>query len=583
MATTTIHTLAYKIVADSSKFKSEMARTNAEIRAGKAVTEQFMPVIKRHEMEIAGLNKLYKGGRIDLATYNTALKSHRRAMFESSIAGKALGISLGLVKGAILAGGAAAVAFGRDAAIQIDDMARLGKAARRLGIDFEQIQLLTRGGMMEDIGQQDMVGAIENMMQVVALATEGKKKAVDALDRVGLTAQQLKGLGASDLLATIAGGISKIGDANTRLLATEKLLGPVGKEFSDVLGKGAEGIREIVDEAAAAANIISNDSLQSVIEADKAMDKLKVTIVQVKRELAVELAESGFLDDLIRMLDAWRGRNGEEPGLGSIGDQQRSKLREKAQMQEVERLNAIELLKTKGVAGLSWSERRRVINLEKDLGVPGDRFFNSQKSLERLQQRGPVHGSRPGDVIANGPLAADKAADVAGVNARATAATDAETRRVTRIAKVKQSAFEDLFGFGVENVGQGYKDKVSAELAGGGESTLAGYEIASQRWDAQRNAMSFGRQAMGFGAWGNSTGPTAARPSAAMQQIYDLQNQQREWKEKQGDPLYKTSRGDAGNQKYTDEVNANLRRIERQLIKMLEAQYQQSNQPKLSH
>lgn len=111
MATTTIHTLAYKIVADSSKFKSEMARTNAEIRAGKAVTEQFMPALKKHEMEIEALGVLYKKGRIDLDTYNRALRAHKQAMSEATVAGRAWKTATGAMTSKLVALAGAYVSF----------------------------------------------------------------------------------------------------------------------------------------------------------------------------------------------------------------------------------------------------------------------------------------------------------------------------------------------------------------------------------------------------------------------------------------------------------------------------------------
>jgi len=227
MASTTIHTLAYKIIGDGKQFKTEMGRVNAEIRGGKAVTEAFMPALDKHKREIAALHRLYGAGRISMADMTKAVKAQHAAMFAATTVGRAYNSVLARMKSQV-AGVAGFIASGltvKSITDQIGELEKLDRAAKRAGTDIETLQRLTLAGKFEDVSQTDMISSIESMMVLVAAANDGNAKAEKALATAGLTADRLSGLTVEKQFLAVADAIAKIPNANDRRRATEKILG----------------------------------------------------------------------------------------------------------------------------------------------------------------------------------------------------------------------------------------------------------------------------------------------------------------------------------------------------------------------
>lgn len=304
MASTTIHSLVYKIIGDGSQFKTEMSKTNAEIRAGKALTASFVPVMKQHENEIAAITRLYNTGRISLDTFNKGVKAQERAIFATTKVGKAYASTLGVLKSRIagIAGVLLSGAAIRGIVNQIGELEKLDRAAKRSGADIESLQRLTFAGQFEDVSPQETVGAIEKMMTLIALAESGNKKAEKALGFAHLTAKTLAGKTTEEQFLAVADAIAKIPDANQRLLATEKILGSTGVELSNLLSSGAAGIQEQIDRVNELGQVVSKTDMAEIVKADQAMDEfwvswrlftqdLTITLLPILKEIAGYMAQ----------------------------------------------------------------------------------------------------------------------------------------------------------------------------------------------------------------------------------------------------------------------------------------------------
>lgn len=415
MASTTIHTLAYKIVADSSKFKSEMSRTNAEIRAAKKVTDAYLPAAQRHKMEVDALGLLYRKGRIDVATYNRALWDQQKALFKASTAGKVFAAGVKVIAANAIAAGTAIVAFARDIPNVIAEIELMDRAARRMGISFAELDMLTRGGRMLDVSAEAMAGAMQNLMGIVAAAEAGNKKAAKSLALIEMSAKELKGLSATQLLERVAEGISTIDDANRRVLVTNKLLGDTGQQLADILDDGAQGVRDMVREAQQLGPTLTESHLQAIREADDAMDKLAEKWRTTK--IAITVVAAGPLADYLDAVNRGMPKPGEPFSFGGhlVQSQQREhdlirQARARNQLRDINARLAAGTYRTRGVYSaefLRQKDLRDKAALEKFIGPrPTARqlgidnaMAQADREREAMFARGPAEQKRRMDVL----------------------------------------------------------------------------------------------------------------------------------------------------------------------------------------
>lgn len=96
MATTTIHSLVYKITADTKQFSSGVALTRKEITATKAIMESTRSPASRLQQALDGVRRLYEKGAISAKQYAQAT---RRVVSENVNLTNALGpLGAGLAK-----------------------------------------------------------------------------------------------------------------------------------------------------------------------------------------------------------------------------------------------------------------------------------------------------------------------------------------------------------------------------------------------------------------------------------------------------------------------------------------------------
>lgn len=290
MASTTIHTLAYKIVADASKFKSEMHKTNAEMAAAKRVTDAYMPALDKHQMEITALGQLYAKGRITVDTYNRALKAQKIALSDLTTSGKLAGKAADFLSsrwGALFSV-AALAGTGRRIVKEIDDLDKLAAAADRTGLSFETLQRISTVGKFEGLSSGDIVDATQKMMRLVALAENGNAKANKALSQAGLDVKTLTGKSVEDRFRLIADAISGITDEGQRLLALQNLFGDAGENLLPLLEEGADGFDELIDRAETYAGVVSGTQSEKIKEAADSLDNLSISWGSFWRQVSVE-------------------------------------------------------------------------------------------------------------------------------------------------------------------------------------------------------------------------------------------------------------------------------------------------------
>ncbi|HEY1068412.1 MAG TPA: phage tail tape measure protein, partial [Pirellulales bacterium] len=173
----------------------------------------------------------------------------------------------------------------------------LAKASARTGIAVETLSELGYAADQSGASLETLEKGVQRMQRIVVEAADGSAGAVDALDRLGLSAQKLAGLAPDEQFRLIAERISKIKDPTQRAAAAMDVFGKSGTQLLPLMADGANGIRELEAEARRLGLTISADDAKAAETfGDRLDDLLKVlkrtvfTIGSALAPLATELA-----------------------------------------------------------------------------------------------------------------------------------------------------------------------------------------------------------------------------------------------------------------------------------------------------
>lgn len=208
-----------------------------------------------------------------------------KAMLESTAANIAsIGAGMAGAGATILAPLTAAVFQFAGAGAAIDDM------SQRTGASAEALSQLAyaAGQSGTDIGTVEK--SIRKLGKTVTEAADGSQGAADALSAIGLSAAELSTMTPEQQLQAVADGLSKIPDPGEKAARAMDVLGKSGADMLPLMNGGAEGIRELMNEADALGLTLSGDQAASAAAFDDMWDKLKNTFGAVSMQIGAALA-----------------------------------------------------------------------------------------------------------------------------------------------------------------------------------------------------------------------------------------------------------------------------------------------------
>ena len=181
---------------------------------------------------------------------------------------------------------AAGVAIGVKLVADVISTSReLSAFAERAGASAEALQVWGRiaeesGGSVEDVAD----GLREMNLRLAEAASLGSGPAVDALDLLGLSLEDLKDLEPEEQFRLIRDAIAAIEDPALKTFAAEELLGGSSERLTALLQENAAGFREQEKAARDAGGILSNETVEAGKEAGLALDKIKQALSGVAND-----------------------------------------------------------------------------------------------------------------------------------------------------------------------------------------------------------------------------------------------------------------------------------------------------------
>lgn len=227
---------------------------------------------------------------------------------ESKFDGLASKIATGLTVG-IVALGAAAVATGKKLWDMAKDTAATGdeidKQSQKLGVSAENYQKLSYA--MERCGAdvEDFRRGAVNISKTLASVQKGADEAETAIGQLGVSMKKTDGTMRSteDVLLDTIAALADMDDETARNAAANEIFGKSYQELAPLLNSGADGIRELMQEAEDYGMVMSDEAVKASADFTDSMTRLNGTITGVKNRLAGQLLPSlGDIADGFSML-----------------------------------------------------------------------------------------------------------------------------------------------------------------------------------------------------------------------------------------------------------------------------------------
>lgn len=208
-----------------------------------------------------------------------------------------------------------ATAFYDLAAASMEGVDATAKLADSLGITTENLVGLQYAADLSGVSSEELASGLTKMLKVVGEAGTGAKSAVEALDRIGLSAEMLKGQSPDQVFATIADRLNGITDPAERAAATMEIFGKGGRGLIPLLAEGSDGLAAMQARAEELGLTFSRVDAAQVEMANDAISDAGKVIQGLGQDFAVQLAP--FIQEAATLLTNFGTEGGRTGGLAT--------------------------------------------------------------------------------------------------------------------------------------------------------------------------------------------------------------------------------------------------------------------------
>lgn len=126
---------------------------------------------------------------------------------------------------------------------------RIAKASARTGVSVETLSELAYAADLSGANLEILEGSLRKMQKAIIEAAEGSESATDALSKLGLTVENLRGLSPDQQFKLIADRLSQIKSPALRAALAMELFGKSGTQLLPLMADGAKGIEALQQQA----------------------------------------------------------------------------------------------------------------------------------------------------------------------------------------------------------------------------------------------------------------------------------------------------------------------------------------------
>lgn len=305
MATTNIHSLAYKLTLDDREFRQNANLTQREVRETKRVLGEIANPIEKYEAELTKLNRLREKGAISEREHARAIHQAEMRLRGGGDAAEDATDSFDLMGPAVVAGtiaimgiakawdigyraGAAFVKMLDEQFEQLDELAKDSKKLDVLPGSLERLRLQVN--LFTSASDRQLSTALRTMVKNVGDAADGTGEARLELAKLGLSAANLNMFNPIQQFEMIRDRISQVSNANERAQLTMAIFGSKADDLAPIMAASSKALKESTANLDGFFNRLDQADLSNIENANDEFTKMKAGINAAKTEIAVGLA-----------------------------------------------------------------------------------------------------------------------------------------------------------------------------------------------------------------------------------------------------------------------------------------------------
>lgn len=175
---------------------------------------------------------------------------------------------------------------------------RINDQSEALGLNVRQYQALRVAASQAGVEETKMVIAVSNLNVKIGEATQGKKEAIEAFDRLGVKILDINGKqrAESAILEEVALKLSKVDDVAKRAAMAKDLLGVSGARLSALLKVLGDGLERTASAAERAGMIMDKETVAALEKADRAMKEATLSLQVMYAQFAAPIVTSGLAE-----------------------------------------------------------------------------------------------------------------------------------------------------------------------------------------------------------------------------------------------------------------------------------------------
>ncbi len=286
---------------------------------------------------------------------------------------KAIGIAMLGMATAVIGGAIASVKAYADMGSAVYDM------SKRTGFSTESLSELKYAAEQTGTSLGGLEVGIRRMSSVIVDASTGTNASSKAIELLGFTVQDLKGMKPEDQFMKIALALASIKDPTLKSATAVDIFGRSGTDLLPLLAEGADGISRLRKEAHDLGIVFDEEAAASADRLGDDLNKLNKQIEGLKFTVAKELAPS--VEYLIPLLSGWAKALGPiiENTLNWYAAEDKAIAMQKA-------WRSVMLERQKAMGGLANDYEGVVNSLENMLKKQGLWNEQSEKTVAKLRQ-----------------------------------------------------------------------------------------------------------------------------------------------------------------------------------------------------
>ncbi|MCC6320437.1 MAG: phage tail tape measure protein, partial [Phycisphaerales bacterium] len=150
----------------------------------------------------------------------------------------------------------------------------LDKMSIRTGVSVEALSELGYAAELSGANLEILESGVRIMQRTLGEAAQGTSTAVEALDRLGLSAAQLAGLSPEQQFKVLADRISQVTDPTLRAAIAMEVFGKAGTKLLPLMAEGAAGIEAMQEEARRLGLTVSTETARDAAQLNDALGTL---------------------------------------------------------------------------------------------------------------------------------------------------------------------------------------------------------------------------------------------------------------------------------------------------------------------